>query len=187
MYYILEDISYVYSYPVNSSINKVYVCNYVCKQKIGMLHSSTDIYVPTNHSKSLKTLELQCFLKFNFFSFTGKGDTFGENFGENTSRPTGNSHASVRALTYCDLHSIRKEDLLYILRLYPRFTSSFNNDLEITYNLRHEVKVRIHCVSALLCFVLFEQPPCRVIGPNYLLSSDLNQFVNVFASCICVF
>ncbi|KAL0993282.1 hypothetical protein UPYG_G00105650 [Umbra pygmaea] len=64
----------------------------------------------------------------------GKNDIFGEPiylFG----RP-GKSSADVRALTYCDLHKILRDDLLEVLDMYPDFSDCFWTNLEITFNLR---------------------------------------------------
>ena len=48
----------------------------------------------------------------------------------------GKSSCNVRALTYCDLHKIMRDDLLEVLELYPEFSESFSNNLEVTFNLR---------------------------------------------------
>ncbi|XP_059615567.1 potassium voltage-gated channel subfamily H member 6 [Phlebotomus argentipes] len=65
-----------------------------------------------------------------------KDDIFGEN---PCAHPTlGKSNSNVRALTYCDLHKIHREDLLDVLELYPEFYESFVNNLEITYNMRDD-------------------------------------------------
>ncbi|XP_017591793.1 PREDICTED: LOW QUALITY PROTEIN: potassium voltage-gated channel subfamily H member 2 [Corvus brachyrhynchos] len=48
----------------------------------------------------------------------------------------GKSRADVRALTYCDLHKILREDLLEVLDMYPEFSDRFWGTLEITFNLR---------------------------------------------------
>ena len=66
----------------------------------------------------------------------GKGDSFGENFAIDPDRPVVNSNASIRALTYCELRLITREDVLHILKQYPLFKENFIKDLEITYNLR---------------------------------------------------
>ncbi|QQP42073.1 Uncharacterized protein FKW44_016622, partial [Caligus rogercresseyi] len=50
----------------------------------------------------------------------------------------GKSSSNVRALTYCDLHKINRDDLLEVLELYPEFAESFSNNLDVTYNLRDE-------------------------------------------------
>ncbi|XP_015783297.1 potassium voltage-gated channel subfamily H member 2 isoform X2 [Tetranychus urticae] len=61
-------------------------------------------------------------------------------FGENPLRyPTiGKSSCNVRALTYCDLHKISREDLLQVLEMYPEFIENFNSNLKVTFNLRDE-------------------------------------------------
>ncbi|XP_075164882.1 potassium voltage-gated channel seizure isoform X2 [Haematobia irritans] len=66
----------------------------------------------------------------------GKDDIFGEN--PCIYPNIGKSNANVRALTYCDLHKIHRDDLLDILHLYPEFFDSFVNNLEITYVMRDE-------------------------------------------------
>lgn len=50
----------------------------------------------------------------------------------------GKSNADVRALTYCDLHKIQREDLLEVLDMYPEFSDLFLTNLELTFNLRDE-------------------------------------------------
>ncbi|XP_074553406.1 potassium voltage-gated channel subfamily H member 6a isoform X1 [Halichoeres trimaculatus] len=64
----------------------------------------------------------------------GKNDIFGEPISLYM-RP-GKSSADVRALTYCDLHKILRDDLLEVLDMYPDFSDMFWNNLEVTFNLR---------------------------------------------------
>lgn len=52
----------------------------------------------------------------------------------------GQSAANVRALTYCDLHTIRRDRLLEVLSFYQSFANSFARNMILTYNLRHRVK-----------------------------------------------
>jgi len=67
----------------------------------------------------------------------GKGDVFGDAFWK---EPTiGQSCANVRALTYCDLHAIKRDKLLEVLNFYHGFANSFARNLMLTYNLRHRV------------------------------------------------
>jgi len=42
----------------------------------------------------------------------------------------------VRALTYCDIHKLHRDDLLDVLDSYPEFLESFVSNLVITYNMR---------------------------------------------------
>ena len=51
----------------------------------------------------------------------------------------GQSTANVRALTYCDLHIIKRDRLLEVLDFYHAFANSFARNLTLTYNLRHRV------------------------------------------------
>lgn len=50
----------------------------------------------------------------------------------------GKSNADVRALSYCDLSTIQREDLLEVIDMYPEFADYFFNNLELTFNLRDE-------------------------------------------------
>jgi potassium voltage-gated channel Eag-related subfamily H protein 2 len=70
----------------------------------------------------------------------GKDDIFGENF---LLHPDiGKSSCNVRALTYCDLHKINRDDLFQILEMYPEFGLDFSNNLQITFDLR-DVRILI--------------------------------------------
>ncbi|TNN66038.1 Potassium voltage-gated channel subfamily H member 2 [Liparis tanakae] len=64
----------------------------------------------------------------------GKNDIFGEPM--DLSVLPGRSGVEVRALTYCDLHQIQREDVLQVLDMYPEFGAYFWSNLEITFNLR---------------------------------------------------
>ncbi|XP_077391892.1 voltage-gated inwardly rectifying potassium channel KCNH6-like isoform X3 [Festucalex cinctus] len=85
----------------------------------------------------------------------GKNDIFGEPI--NLCALPGKSSADVRALTYCDLHKIHRDDMLEVrcgliikrlskklqrqqtcevLDMYPEFCDYFWSNLEITFNLR---------------------------------------------------
>ncbi|XP_034468897.1 potassium voltage-gated channel subfamily H member 2-like [Hippoglossus hippoglossus] len=64
----------------------------------------------------------------------GKNDIFGEPI--NVDALPGKSSADVRALTYCDLHKINREDMLEVMDMYPEFCEYFWSNLEITFNLR---------------------------------------------------
>ncbi|KAF6040258.1 hypothetical protein EB796_001472 [Bugula neritina] len=66
----------------------------------------------------------------------GKGDVFGEHICRY--KTVGKSSCNVRALTYCDLHKILREDLIDVLEMYPEFAETFECNLEVTFNLRDE-------------------------------------------------
>ncbi|VDP31037.1 unnamed protein product [Schistosoma curassoni] len=70
----------------------------------------------------------------DILSVLGQGDVFGENPTDFISM--GQSKYNVRALTYCDLHRIQRDDLLEILEMYPEFAKQFKKELEITFDLR---------------------------------------------------
>lgn len=71
----------------------------------------------------------------------GKNDIFGEMI-HLYSKP-GKSCADVRALSYCDLHTIQREEILEVLDMYPEFADHFLTNLELTFDLRDEnAKVR---------------------------------------------
>lgn len=67
-------------------------------------------------------------------SETGKDDVFGENISEQET--VGKSSCNVRAVTYCDLHKIHRDDLLDVLQMYPEFAELFFGNLVVTYDLR---------------------------------------------------
>lgn len=71
----------------------------------------------------------------------GKGDVFGDQFWKDQGG-AGQSAANVRALTYCDLHTIKRDKLLEVLEFYQAFRTSFSRNLILTYNLRHRLVFR---------------------------------------------
>jgi potassium voltage-gated channel Eag-related subfamily H protein 5 len=73
-------------------------------------------------------------------------------FGDEFWRETiiGQSAANVRALTYTDLHMIKREKLLEVLNFYQAFANSFARNLVLTYNLRHRVCVVCRLVADLI-------------------------------------
>lgn len=57
----------------------------------------------------------------------------------------GKANADVRALSYCDLHTLEREELLEVLEMYPEFADYFWSNLDLTFNLRDEnTKVEMH-------------------------------------------
>ncbi|KAJ8385456.1 hypothetical protein AAFF_G00189080 [Aldrovandia affinis] len=76
----------------------------------------------------------------------GKNDIFGEMI--HLYAKPGKSNADVRALSYCDLHTIQREELLEVLDMYPEFADHFLTNLELTFNLRdNDVKNNYSQVS----------------------------------------
>jgi hypothetical protein len=66
-------------------------------------------------------------------------DVFGDDFWSKNRDSVGQSTANVRALTYCNIHQIRRERLLEVLDFYHPFSISFARNMVLTYNLRHRV------------------------------------------------
>uniref|UniRef100_A0A3Q4I3U3 Potassium channel, voltage gated eag related subfamily H, member 7 n=1 Tax=Neolamprologus brichardi TaxID=32507 RepID=A0A3Q4I3U3_NEOBR len=65
----------------------------------------------------------------------GKNDIFGEMI--HLYAKPGKSCADVRALSYCDLQTIQREDILEVLDMYPEFADHFFTNLELTSFLVH--------------------------------------------------
>lgn len=77
----------------------------------------------------------------------------------------GKSCADVRALSYCDLHTIQREEILEVLDMYPEFADHFLTNLELTFDLRDEnAKVISTEVPA----------PIPVSNYNYLGDSEMD-------------
>ena len=69
----------------------------------------------------------------------------GDNFWKEAT--IGQSMANVRALTYCDLHIIKRDRLLEVLDFYRAFANSFARNLVLTYNLRHRVSTEYRVIT----------------------------------------
>lgn len=76
-------------------------------------------------------------LSHDTFLSLGKGDVFGDVFWKEAT--LAQSCANVRALTYCDLHVIKRDALQKVLEFYTAFSHSFSRNLILTYNLRKRV------------------------------------------------
>ncbi|XP_075947725.1 voltage-gated delayed rectifier potassium channel KCNH1 isoform X1 [Anarhichas minor] len=70
----------------------------------------------------------------------GKGDVFGDVFWKEMT--LAQSCANVRALTYCDLHIIKRDALQKVLEFYSAFANHFARNLVLTYNLRRRIVFR---------------------------------------------
>uniref|UniRef100_G3PLA0 Potassium voltage-gated channel subfamily H member 7 n=1 Tax=Gasterosteus aculeatus aculeatus TaxID=481459 RepID=G3PLA0_GASAC len=97
----------------------------------------------------------------------GKNDIFGEMIHLFT-KP-GKSSADVRALSYCDLHTIQREEILEVLDMYPEFADHFLTNLELTFDLRDE---KVSGSERRRCF-----PRGSVLRPH---------IVNCLCVCVCV-
>ncbi|XP_071360804.1 potassium voltage-gated channel subfamily H member 1b isoform X2 [Trachinotus anak] len=70
----------------------------------------------------------------------GKGDVFGDVFWKEMT--LAQACANVRALTYCDLHIIKRDELQKVLEFYSNFANHFARNLVLTYNLRKRIVFR---------------------------------------------
>uniref|UniRef100_A0A3B3W038 Potassium voltage-gated channel, subfamily H (eag-related), member 1a n=2 Tax=Poecilia latipinna TaxID=48699 RepID=A0A3B3W038_9TELE len=70
----------------------------------------------------------------------GKGDVFGDVFWKEVT--LAQACANVRALTYCDLHVIKRDALQKVLEFYTAFANHFSRNLLLTYNLRKRIVFR---------------------------------------------
>jgi len=88
---------------------------------------------------------------------------FGDKFSKDTT--VCQSMANVRALTYCDLHVIKRDPLLQVLELHHSFANSFSRNLVLTYNLRHRVRAclppSIHFREAFTVHTLLLHSVCK--------------------------
>uniref|UniRef100_A0A8B9LNM1 Potassium channel, voltage gated eag related subfamily H, member 7 n=1 Tax=Astyanax mexicanus TaxID=7994 RepID=A0A8B9LNM1_ASTMX len=118
----------------------------------------------------------------------GKNDIFGEMvhlYGK-----PGKANADVRALSYCDLHTLEREELLEVMDMYPEFADYFWSNLDLTFNLRDE-----NTKVGLLLFVYLNtdhQLHCKILNiprPT-VLSAYLNYVVEGITTHtlgLCVF
>lgn len=84
-------------------------------------------------------------------SFIGKNDIFGEMI--HLYAKPGKSCADVRALSYCDLHTIQREEILEVLDMYPEFADLFLTNLELTFNLRDDKVIGMEAPPLILVSV----------------------------------
>lgn len=101
----------------------------------------------------------------------GKNDIFGELI-HLYSKP-GKANADVRALSYCDLSTIQREDLLEVLDMYPEFADYFFNNLELTFNLRDDP---VQASGSQECESEFEAP--KTIKRRISFTPDLPKAEN---------
>nr|XP_020443400.1 potassium voltage-gated channel subfamily H member 5-like [Monopterus albus] len=108
----------------------------------------------------------------------GKGDVFGDVFWKETT--LARACANVRALTYCDLHVIRREALMRVLEFYTAFASSFSRNLILTCNLRKriifrkiaDVKREQECQQSEVTLSIPEDHPVRKLFQRFRQQRD---------------
>lgn len=92
--------------------------------------------------KNQSLSETLCYMMTSTFQWllfvAGKGDVFGDVFWKETTMAR--ACANVRALTYCDLHVIKRDALMRVLEFYTAFANTFSRNLILTCNLRKRVK-----------------------------------------------
>ncbi|XP_057312760.1 potassium voltage-gated channel unc-103-like isoform X3 [Hydractinia symbiolongicarpus] len=66
----------------------------------------------------------------------GRYTTFGYDFTKKPKYPK--SNASLRALNLVEIHYIQKDDMMEILKMYPKFAKRFRESLTLGYNLNDE-------------------------------------------------
>ena len=78
----------------------------------------------------------------------GKRDTFGEDMRLSRKRHTGGdpdeytSGYGVKALSYCDMHTITLAALMAVLDDYPEFADDFLRQFVVTFSIQREVGSR---------------------------------------------
>uniref|UniRef100_A0A3Q0SWU6 Potassium voltage-gated channel subfamily H member 7 n=1 Tax=Amphilophus citrinellus TaxID=61819 RepID=A0A3Q0SWU6_AMPCI len=108
----------------------------------------------------------------------GKNDIFGEMI--HLYAKPGKSNADVRALSYCDLSTIQREDLLEVLDMYPEFADHFFNNLELTFNLRDD--------STKVDNIFLHRRPFLACPLHTEISPDSETFDDcIFSSFFCSF
>ncbi|XP_045904463.1 potassium voltage-gated channel subfamily H member 1-like, partial [Micropterus dolomieu] len=101
----------------------------------------------------------------------GKGDVFGDVFWKEMT--LAQSCANVRALTYCDLHIIKRDELQKVLEFYSAFANHFARNLVLTYNLRKRVSQHAGHVSLFhLNLGLQQRPSSLSLAAAVALSSS---------------
>ncbi|KAL3092208.1 hypothetical protein niasHT_023767 [Heterodera trifolii] len=101
----------------------------------------------------------------------GKDDVFGEN--PLIYEEVGKANCSVRALTYCDLHVILRDDLLDVGDMYPEFAENFCINLVINYKLRDETLTKRRRPT-------FERQKLQRVSSNS--AREQNEDVRAFSS-----
>ncbi|KAA0192740.1 Potassium voltage-gated channel protein eag [Fasciolopsis buskii] len=114
-----------------------------------------------------------------------KGDVFGQPVWKESD--IGQSAASVRALTYCDLHCIKRDKLLEVLKFYSAFANSFSRSLVLTYNLRNRLifrKISDVQREKELNEMHRNQPPLSSLAPDHPVRRLISRFCNAASTTV---
>ncbi|KAK4473671.1 hypothetical protein MN116_003020 [Schistosoma mekongi] len=106
-----------------------------------------------------------------------KGDIFGQPIFKDAD--VGQSAASVRALTYCDLQCIKRDKLIDILKFYSQFAVSFSRTLVLSYNLRNRLifrKISDVRREQELNELRRTQPPISSLAPDHPVRRLISRF-----------
>ncbi len=107
---------------------------------------------------------------------------FGDVFWKETT--LAHSCANVRALTYCDLHIIKRDALLKVLDFYTAFANSFSRNLILTCNLRKRVRhISLHICLMLCISLIVSAFQCLFVCLSSALFSQITFFHCVEISC----
>ncbi|KAH8850619.1 Potassium voltage-gated channel protein eag [Schistosoma japonicum] len=112
-----------------------------------------------------------------------KGDIFGQPIFKDTD--VGQSAASVRALTYCDLQCIKRDKLIDILKFYSQFAVSFSRTLVLSYNLRNRLifrKISDVRREQELNELRRTQPPISSLAPDHPVRRLISRFCSAATS-----
>lgn len=104
-----------------------------------VIHENVHLYTNPGHfpESIRKPNGIHSSLSPSLFFLSGKGDVFGDVFWKEVN--LAQACANVRALTYCDLHIIKRDALQKVLEFYAAFAGHFSRNLVLTYNLRKRV------------------------------------------------
>ncbi|XP_065829990.1 potassium voltage-gated channel subfamily H member 1-like [Oscarella lobularis] len=80
---------------------------------------------------------VEILMKKEVVALLGKGDVFGQDFASDSA--SGKAWVDVRAVSYCDIHYISRSDFLDVLKSYPEFSTTFSENLNLSYDVRSEV------------------------------------------------
>jgi hypothetical protein len=107
--------------------------------KLKFMHSAPGEFIahqgdPLNKLFFVDVGSLEILVHNEVMAIVGNGDVFGQNFYADSK--LAKTVADVRALSYCDLTYIHRDDLLETFQMYPEFGPTFSANVNISYDLR---------------------------------------------------